>query len=78
LLQTAEDAPAHVTAEFTGLTPAAMWNDAKLGLAIGNACERIAVVTAVDWGAHALRMFAFMMPGLVKVFSNAQRAYAEK
>jgi hypothetical protein len=55
-----------------------MWNDAKLGLAIGNACERIAVVTAVDWGAHALRMFAFMMPGLVKVFSNAQRAYAEK
>jgi hypothetical protein len=67
-----------LTAQFTGFTAGAMWDDAKLGLANWNAWERIAVVTDLDWVAHATRMFAFMMPGRVKIFSNAQRADAEK
>lgn len=67
-----------LTPEFTGFTSGAMWDDAKLGLINWSAWERIAVVTDVDWVAHATRMFAFIMPGLVKVFSNAQRADAEK
>jgi hypothetical protein len=67
-----------LTAEFTGFTAAAMWDDAKLGLVNWNVWKRIAVVTDVDWVAHATRMFAFMMPGLVKVFANAQRPDAEK
>lgn len=67
-----------LTAEFTGFTAAAMWDAAKLGLVNWNALERIALVTDVDWFAHATRMFAFIMPGLVKVFANAQRSDAEK
>jgi hypothetical protein len=55
-----------------------MGDDAKLGLANWNAWERIAVVTDVDWVVHATRMFAFMMPGLVKIFSKEPRPAAEK
>ena len=67
-----------LTPEFTGFTSAAMWDDFKLGLANRKAWERIAVVTDVHWVAHATRMFAFLMPGLVKVFSNDERPDAEK
>lgn len=67
-----------LTPEFTGFSAGAMWDDAKLGLAHWKAWERIAVVTDVDWVAHATRMFAFLMPGLIKVFSNAERTDAEK
>ncbi|MBU1700683.1 MAG: STAS/SEC14 domain-containing protein [Candidatus Eisenbacteria bacterium] len=67
-----------LTPEFTGFTSGAMWDDAKLGLAHWKAWERITVVTDVKWVAHATRMFAFMMPCLVKVFSNSEQAEAEK
>jgi hypothetical protein len=67
-----------LTPEFTGFTSGAMWDDAKLGLHHWKAWERFAVVTDVPWVAHATRMFAFVMPGLVKVFSNHELADAEK
>src|SRR6478672_928955 len=58
--------------DFEGFTTGAMWDDAKLGLAHLRAWERIAVVTDVHWVANATRMFAFLLPGLVKVFSNGE------
>lgn len=64
--------------DFTGFTAGAMWDDAKLGLAHRKAWERVAVVTDVDWIAHAVRMFTFMMPGTVKVFPNQEMGDAEK
>jgi len=64
--------------EFTGFTSRAMWDDAKLGLAHWKAWERIAVVTDVHWVSSATQMFAFAMPGLVKVFPNNELAEAEK
>ena len=67
-----------LTSQFTGFTSGAMWDDCKLGLANWKAWERIAVVTDVHWVAHATRMFAFLMPGLVKVFSNEEQPEAEK
>ena len=67
-----------LTPEFTGLTSGAMWDDSRIGLAHWKAWERIAVVTDLPWIAHATRMFAFLMPGLVKVFSNEERSDAEK
>jgi hypothetical protein len=67
-----------LTLDFTGFSSAAMWDDAKVGLANWKAWERIAVVTDVHWVAHAMRMFAFLIPGQVKVFSNDARADAEK
>ncbi len=62
--------------DFEGFTAGAMWDDAKLGLAHLQAWERIAVVTDVHWVANAARMFAFLLPGLVKVFSNEQQSDA--
>ncbi len=67
-----------LTPQFTGFTTAAMWDDAKLGLADWTAWERIAIVTDIHWVAHATRMFAFLMPGLVKVFPNEELADAQK
>jgi hypothetical protein len=68
----------HLTTDFEGFTTGAMWDEAKIGLAHLKAWERIAVVTDVHWVANATRMFAFLMPGLVKVFSNDEQSDAEK
>jgi hypothetical protein len=35
-------------------------------------------VTDVHWVANATRMFAFLLPGLVKVFSNEEQSDAEE
>jgi hypothetical protein len=67
-----------LTPEFTGFTSGAMWDDFKLGLGHWTAWERIAVVTDLQWMAHATRMFAFLMPGEVKVFSNAELVEARR
>lgn len=67
-----------LTKDFEGFTTGAMWDDANLGLAHLRAWERIAVVTDVHWVANATRMFAFLLPGLIKVFSNKEQSGAEK
>lgn len=61
------------TPDFTGFTVGAMWDDTKLGLTEWKAYERIAVVTDVGWITHGTRLFAFLMPGEVKVFTNAKQ-----
>ncbi len=66
-----------LTPEFIGFTAGAMWDDAKLGIEHWKAWEKIAVVTDLDWLSHATRMFAFMIPGQVKVFTNKQLTEAE-
>jgi hypothetical protein len=63
--------------DLTGFTPGAMWEDAKLGIAHFTAWERIAIVTDVGWVANAARMFRFVMPCPVQVFSIKDRAEAE-
>lgn len=65
-----------LTPEFTGFTAGAMWDDSKIGFAHWKAGERIAVVTDIQWIAHATRMFAFLMQGMAKVFSNSELAEA--
>lgn len=63
--------------DFTGFTPGAMWEDAKLGLAHFSAWERVAVVTDVTWVANAISMFKFVMPCPVQAFAIKDRAKAE-
>ena len=63
--------------EFTGFTPGAMWEDAKLGIAHFTAWEKVAVVTDVSWVANATSMFRFVMPCPVQVFPIKDRAKAE-
>ncbi|MDQ2949569.1 MAG: STAS/SEC14 domain-containing protein [Acidobacteriota bacterium] len=67
----------HLSEDFTGFTPGAMWDDMKLGLAHLRAWEKIAVVTDVTWVANATSMFRFVMPCPVKVFPTRERAEAE-
>ena len=66
-----------LTPDFEDFTTGSMWDDAKLGLAHLKAWERIAVLTDVHWLANAMRMFAFLLPGLVKVFSNEEQSDTE-
>lgn len=67
-----------LTPEFTGFTTGAMWDDSKLGFSHWNSWEKIAVVTDVRWVAHATRMFAFAIPGSIRVFSNKEQTEAER
>lgn len=59
--------------DFHGLEPGAWIEDAKTGLGawVSNhsAWRRFALVTDVEWVAKAMRAFAWMAPGEVKVFA---------
>ena len=61
---------------FDGFTPAAMWDDAKVGMAHLNRFERVAVVSDGTWIRGTVRALAFLIPGQVRVFESneAQRA----
>jgi hypothetical protein len=63
--------------EFEGYSAGASWEDTKLGISHWGAWERIALVTDHDWIAHAVKAFAWMLPGEVKVFGTDGRAEAE-
>ncbi len=62
--------------EFQGFEPAALWQDARVGLAHLSAWERIAVVTDVEWLRAAMGLFSFLLPGSVRLFSNGERSEA--
>ncbi len=49
-------------------SPGAMWADTKLGAKNWSDWKRLAVVTDADWIEHAIKAFAWMIPGEVKVF----------
>jgi len=71
-----------VLAEFEGLEPGAWPEDFKTGLRAWvrdhSAWRRFALVTDVEWVAKAMRAFAWMAPGEVRVFGLGQRAEAEQ
>jgi len=62
--------------DFDGLGSGAWVEDAKTGLGAWvrdhSAWKRFALVTDVEWVAKAMRMFAWMAPGEVKVFGLDQ------
>ena len=65
-----------VLTDFDGLGHGAWVEDAKTGLRTWvrdhSAWKRFSLVTDVEWVARAMRMFAWMTPGEVKVFDLAQ------
>ena len=63
--------------DYTGFEGAAMWDDTKVGMRHLTRWEKIAVVTDVEWMAHTVKAFGFLMPGEVQVFSNAELAAAK-
>jgi hypothetical protein len=58
------------------IEPAALWADSKLGFDLGvrhrDAWVRSAIVTDIDWMARATKLFAWMIPGEVRVFPLAE------
>ncbi len=56
---------------FDGYTAGAMWDDTKLGLRHPFAWERIAVVTDVEHYRTLVKGFGWLIPGEVKLFSEA-------
>lgn len=67
----------HVLGErLEGHTTAALWDDAKLGVANVRSFERIAVVTDLEHIRALVKGAAWSLPGEMRVFSNAERGEA--
>jgi hypothetical protein len=65
-------------ADFEGIDPGAVWEDAKVGFSHLQSWERFAVVTDVDWIRHTMQLFSFMVPGEMKVFPTGDAAKAKE
>jgi hypothetical protein len=65
-----------IGADFSGVDPGAVWEDLKVGVEHWLRWERIAVVTDVEWIGQTMRVFGFLMPGVVRVFPTAEAAEA--
>jgi hypothetical protein len=65
-----------VLSDFEELEPRAWLEDAKTGVELGflkhSAWKRSAVVSDAEWVKKAMRMFAWMAPGEVKVYDLDQ------
>jgi hypothetical protein len=57
---------------FAGYSPAAMWEDTKLGFHDLSAWERIAVVTDHGAMADAIRVFGWLIPAEVRTYPTGQ------
>jgi hypothetical protein len=58
---------------FTGMTPAALWEDLRLGLTTLRHLAGCAVVSDLAWVRRATRMATFFLPAHVRVFGLAER-----
>jgi hypothetical protein len=57
-------------ADFDGIDAGAVLEDAKVGMSHLLRWERFAVVTDIDWIKHTMKLFSFLVPGEMKVFST--------
>jgi hypothetical protein len=64
------------SANFTGYTPGAIWEDLKTGVEHPARWERVAVVTDVDWIVQMMRLFSFLIPCPTKLFPSSEAAHA--
>lgn len=66
----------YVLEDDADLDPGAIFEDAKTGINAGlkhrSAWKRAAVVTDTEWIRKALRLFAWMVPGELRVFAAAE------
>jgi len=71
----------NVIEDLDEIEPSALWADAKLGFDLAvrhhDAWERSAIVTDADWIARATRLFAWMIPGEVRVHPLAELEQAK-
>lgn len=65
-------------ADFNGIDAGAVWKDAKVGMGHLLRWERFAVVTDVEWIRHTMKLFSFLIPGEMKIFSADETAKARE
>jgi hypothetical protein len=63
---------------FDGVSPGALWDDVKVGLEHFGHWERVAVVTDIDWVSTTSKLFAFLIPGGLRVFPLAEAEKARE
>ncbi len=56
--------------DFAGIDADAILEDFKVGMEHLSRWERVAVVTDVQWIAHAVSLFSFLIPGAMKLFAT--------
>lgn len=54
--------------DFDSYSAGALWADAELGVGHLTGWQRVAVATDHEWIEHAVRAFAWLMPGRIRVF----------
>ncbi len=57
-------------ADFAGIDADAILEDFKVGMEHLSRWDRIAIVTDVEWIAHSVSLFSFLMPGAMKLFAT--------
>jgi hypothetical protein len=62
--------------DFEGFTPAAAWEDAKIGLRSMRLFDGCAIVSDTGWLREAARLAGFLMPCPVRTFRVQERASA--
>jgi SpoIIAA-like len=71
----------YVIEDLDDIEPGALWADSKLGFDLGvrhhDALVRSAIVSDIGWIAHASKMFAWMIPGGVRVFPRSELEQAK-
>ena len=71
----------YVIEKLDEIEPAALWADTRLGFDLAirhrDAWVRSALVTDIQWIARATRLFAWMIPGEVRLFSLAELEQAK-
>jgi len=65
-----------VMRDFDGISGDAIWQDLKVGFEHLRSWKRIALVTDIDWMAHATDLFGWMTPGETKTFPLDERDQA--
>ncbi|HEY2194281.1 MAG TPA: STAS/SEC14 domain-containing protein [Actinomycetospora sp.] len=58
---------------FTGMTPAAVWEDLRIGLGALRLLAACAVVSDLGWVTRTTRLTTFFLPAHVRVFRAAER-----
>ena len=58
--------------DFEGFEPAALWDDAKVGMSHPLSWDRVACVTDVEWIRHAAKAFGLLSFGHMRIFKNSE------
>ena len=67
----------YLGSDFTGYDMEAVLDDAKIGFKHLKAWEKIALVTDKEWIHKAVHLFAFTIPGEVRMFKNDELSDAK-